>query len=123
MPTDLLGVHIVVSILFVLILFCTFEGGHILLILSRSYVLSDDLICLYQPDVVVNCAAISIPRGCEADPAAAMAVNVPSALIKWLSSFPVPGMLLIHLSTDQGRSITILFSSLAYPMMTQIKIF
>lgn len=72
--------------------------------------MSDDLICLYQPDVVVNCAAISIPRACEADPAAAMAVNVPSALIKWLSSFSVPGMLLIHLSTDQGRSITIFFS-------------
>lgn len=98
-----------VSILFILILFCTFEGGHILLILCRSYVLSDDFICLYQPDVVVNCAAISIPRACEADPAAAMAVNVPSALIKWLSSFSVPGMLLIHLSTDQGRSSAIFF--------------
>lgn len=81
------------------------------------------MFCLFQPDVVVNCAAISIPRSCEADPVAAMAVNVPSALIKWLSSFSVHDMLLIHLSTDQGRSITILFSSLAYPKMTQIKIF
>lgn len=94
-----------------------------MLILSRSYIWSDDLICLYQPDVVVNCAAISIPRACEADPVAAMAVNVPSALIKWLSRFSVHDMLLIHLSTDQGRSITILFVSFAYPKMTQFKTF
>ncbi|XP_016474697.1 uncharacterized protein LOC107796439 [Nicotiana tabacum] len=54
-----------------------------------------------QPDVVVNCAALSIPRACEADPTAAMAINVPSVLVKWLSSFSNGGTLLIHLSTDQ----------------------
>ncbi|XP_009628107.1 uncharacterized protein [Nicotiana tomentosiformis] len=54
-----------------------------------------------QPDVVVNCAALSIPRACEADPTAAMAINVPSVLVKWLSSFSNGGILLIHLSTDQ----------------------
>ncbi|MCD7472118.1 hypothetical protein HAX54_013058 [Datura stramonium] len=54
-----------------------------------------------QPDVVVNCAALSVPRACELDPTAAMAINVPSALVKWLSSFSNGGTLLIHLSTDQ----------------------
>ncbi|XP_049389157.1 uncharacterized protein LOC125853506 [Solanum stenotomum] len=54
-----------------------------------------------QPDVVVNCAALSVPRACEVDPTAAMAINVPSALVKWLSSFSNGGTLLIHLSTDQ----------------------
>lgn len=57
-----------------------------------------------QPDVVVNCAALSIPRACEADPTAAMAINVPSVLVKWLSSFSNGGTLLIHLSTDQGKA-------------------
>ncbi|XP_070026431.1 uncharacterized protein [Nicotiana sylvestris] len=54
-----------------------------------------------QPDVVVNCAALSVPRACEVDPTAAMAINVPSVLVKWLSSFSNGGTLLIHLSTDQ----------------------
>ncbi|XP_015901706.3 uncharacterized protein LOC107434732 [Ziziphus jujuba] len=54
-----------------------------------------------QPDVVVNCAALSVPRACEVDPAAAMAVNVPSSLVKWLLSFENNSTLLIHLSTDQ----------------------
>ncbi|XP_052170723.1 uncharacterized protein LOC127786953 [Diospyros lotus] len=54
-----------------------------------------------QPDVVVNCAALSVPRACETDPAAAMSINVPSALVKWLSSFRENNTLLIHLSTDQ----------------------
>ncbi|GJZ11020.1 NAD(P)-binding Rossmann-fold superfamily protein [Tanacetum coccineum] len=53
------------------------------------------------PDVVVNCAALSIPRACETDPSLAMSVNVPSSLVKWLSSFPESNTLLIHLSTDQ----------------------
>ncbi|KAK1266893.1 hypothetical protein QJS04_geneDACA000473 [Acorus gramineus] len=55
-----------------------------------------------QADVVVNCGALSVPRACEMDPAAAMATNVPSKLVEWMSSFPDgDGALLIHLSTDQ----------------------
>ncbi|XP_058223741.1 uncharacterized protein LOC131333300 [Rhododendron vialii] len=54
-----------------------------------------------QPHVVVNCAALSVPRTCEMDPTAAMSINVPSALVKWLSSFKESNTLLIHLSTDQ----------------------
>ncbi|EXC16342.1 Putative AC transposase [Morus notabilis] len=54
-----------------------------------------------QPDIVVNCAALSVPRACEVDPPAAMSINVPSSLVKWLSSFGVNSTLLIHLSTDQ----------------------
>ncbi|XP_022030153.1 dTDP-4-dehydrorhamnose reductase isoform X3 [Helianthus annuus] len=54
-----------------------------------------------QPDIVVNCAALSVPRACETDPALAMSVNVPSTLVKWLSSFTECNTLLIHLSTDQ----------------------
>lgn len=54
-----------------------------------------------QPDVVVNCAALSVPRACEADPAAAMSINVPSTLLEWLSTFKEANTLLIHLSTDQ----------------------
>lgn len=57
-----------------------------------------------QPDVVVNCAALSVPRACEVDPTAAMAINVPSVLVKWLSSFSNGSTLLIHLSTDQGKT-------------------
>ncbi|CAN6232855.1 unnamed protein product [Urochloa humidicola] len=54
-----------------------------------------------QPHVVVNCAAASVPRACEMDPAAAMATNVPSSLVNWLLSFGNDDSLLIHLSTDQ----------------------
>ncbi|KDP28667.1 hypothetical protein JCGZ_14438 [Jatropha curcas] len=54
-----------------------------------------------QPDVVVNCAAISVPRACEMDPTAAMSINVPCSLVNWLSSFELNKTLLIHLSTDQ----------------------
>ncbi|KAK7292612.1 hypothetical protein RJT34_15463 [Clitoria ternatea] len=54
-----------------------------------------------QPDVVVNCAAMSVPRACEVDPATAHAINVPSSLVKWLQSFEHSTTLLIHLSTDQ----------------------
>lgn len=57
---------------------------------------------IFQPDVVINCAAISVPRACEMDPEAAMAINVPTALVKWLLSFKENKTLLIHLSTDQG---------------------
>ncbi|KAF3796215.1 Methionine adenosyltransferase 2 subunit beta [Nymphaea thermarum] len=56
---------------------------------------------LGPPHVVVNCAAISAPRACEMDPAVAMATNIPSSLVKWLSSFGDFKPLLIHLSTDQ----------------------
>ncbi|XP_074279901.1 uncharacterized protein LOC141605139 [Silene latifolia] len=54
-----------------------------------------------QPDVVVNCAALSVPRACEADPAAAMSINVPTSLVKWMLNFKEKNTLLIHLSTDQ----------------------
>lgn len=55
-----------------------------------------------QPDVVVNCAALSVPRVCEMDPDAAMAINVPCSLVRWISSFgQAIRSLLIHLSTDQ----------------------
>lgn len=61
------------------------------------------IILLFQPDVVINCAAMSVPRACEMDPEAAMSVNVPTALVKWLSSFgESSNSLLIQLSTDQG---------------------
>ncbi|KAI3833633.1 hypothetical protein MKW92_043072 [Papaver armeniacum] len=53
-----------------------------------------------QPDVIVNCAALSVPRVCETDPTAAMAINVPSSVVNWLSNFD-GSVLLIHLSTDQ----------------------
>nr|XP_027192871.1 methionine adenosyltransferase 2 subunit beta isoform X2 [Cicer arietinum] len=56
-----------------------------------------------QPDVVVNCAAISVPRACEIDPDTAHAINVPSSLVTWLQSFKQNSTLLIHLSTDQGE--------------------
>ncbi|AQK76333.1 NAD(P)-binding Rossmann-fold superfamily protein [Zea mays] len=55
-----------------------------------------------QPHVVVNCAAMSVPRACELDPPAAMATNVPSSLVNWLLSFGNEDSLLIQLSTDQG---------------------
>ncbi|XP_027156832.1 uncharacterized protein LOC113757972 isoform X1 [Coffea eugenioides] len=54
-----------------------------------------------HPDIVVNCAALSVPRACEMDPAGAMSINVPSALVEWMSSFNNSNALLIHLSTDQ----------------------
>lgn len=54
-----------------------------------------------QPDVVVNCAALSVPRACEVDPEAAMSINVSTSLVKWLLSFEEKSTLLIHLSTDQ----------------------
>lgn len=54
-----------------------------------------------KPHVIINCAALSIPRACEVDPAAAMDINVPTSLIAWLSSFRDDSILLIHLSTDQ----------------------
>ena len=34
-----------------------------------------------QPDVVVNCAALSVPCVCEMDPADALSVNVSSSLV------------------------------------------
>ncbi|KAJ6679633.1 putative proteinD(P)-BINDING ROSSMANN-FOLD SUPERFAMILY PROTEIN [Salix purpurea] len=53
------------------------------------------------PHVVVNCAALSVPRVCEKDPDAAISINVPNSLVNWLSSFEERDTLLIHLSTDQ----------------------
>ncbi|CAA7390960.1 unnamed protein product [Spirodela intermedia] len=54
-----------------------------------------------QPHVVINCAALSVPLQCEKNPAYATAINVPSSLVGWLSSFANNDSLLIHLSTDQ----------------------
>lgn len=51
--------------------------------------------------MVVNCAALSVPRACEVDPAAAMSINVPTSLVNWMSSFKDKDTLLVHLSTDQ----------------------
>ncbi|KAG0593959.1 hypothetical protein M758_UG035400 [Ceratodon purpureus] len=57
---------------------------------------------LDTPNVVINCAAISVPRACEQDPEAAMAINVPTVLVQWLNSLDVAQPpFLIHLSTDQ----------------------
>ena len=53
-----------------------------------------------RPDVVINLAALSQPRVCEAEPAAAAAVNVPSALLDWLGD-SLSDVLFIHASTDQ----------------------
>ncbi|KAL5718403.1 hypothetical protein ACHQM5_011308 [Ranunculus cassubicifolius] len=53
-----------------------------------------------EPNVIVNCAALSVPRVCEMDPETAMAVNVPEFLVKWMEGFR-ESALLIHLSTDQ----------------------
>jgi len=58
------------------------------------------LVCDWQPNVVVNCGDISMPRAYEIDPD-----NVPSSLLKWLQSFKQNSTLLIHLSTDQGKPI------------------
>ncbi|XP_068646191.1 uncharacterized protein [Aristolochia californica] len=54
-----------------------------------------------QPDIVINCAALSVPRACEVDPDGAMAINVPSFLVNWLASLTDNNTVLIHLSTDQ----------------------
>ncbi|KAL0421058.1 UNVERIFIED_CONTAM: hypothetical protein Slati_3128700, partial [Sesamum latifolium] len=38
------------------------------------------------PDVVINCAALSVPRVCEMDPEAAMPIKVPTYLVIPLST-------------------------------------
>ncbi|KAK2997816.1 hypothetical protein RJ639_025291, partial [Escallonia herrerae] len=62
--------------------------GHGLDAISHAFgqVLSTYSIFMVQPairtpHVVINCAALSIPRACEMDPTAALSINVPSALI------------------------------------------
>lgn len=55
-------------------------------------------------DVVVNCAAISVPSVCEKDPEKARAVNAPNALLEQLrhqQKFTGIAALLVHFSTDQ----------------------
>lgn len=64
---------------------------------------------VFKPDVIVNCAAISVPRECEVDPEAAMAINLPTSLVNWMLGFGNGDSLLIHLSTDQGEISTSLF--------------
>lgn len=78
---------------------------HFLLLVSLSDCQFRCFVCYWQPDVVINCAAISVPRACEIDPDTANAINVPSSLVKWLQSFKQNSPLLIHLSTDQGKPI------------------
>lgn len=55
------------------------------------------------PAFVVNLAAVSQPRRCEADPAAAASVNAPTALAAWQASLDAArrARLLVHVSTDQ----------------------
>ena len=52
------------------------------------------------PDAIVNCAAISVPEQCEADPAAAQALNValPASLARLAHHL---GARLVHLSSEQ----------------------
>jgi len=38
------------------------------------------------------------------DPTDTMSINVPSSLVNWLANFEESSTLLIHLSTDQGKS-------------------
>lgn len=63
---------------------------------------------------MINCAALSVPRECEMDPEAAMSINIPTTLVKWLSSFRESNTLLIHLSTDQGEFIFPTFCGTAF---------
>ncbi|XP_024377112.1 uncharacterized protein [Physcomitrium patens] len=57
---------------------------------------------LGTPDVLINCAAISVPRACEQEPEAAKAINVPTVLVQWLNDLgAAQPPFLIHLSTDQ----------------------
>ncbi|KAJ7560800.1 hypothetical protein O6H91_04G146900 [Diphasiastrum complanatum] len=57
---------------------------------------------LGSPVVVINCAAMSVPRECEANPSKAMDVNVPSRLVQWLESLECTDPpLLIQFSSDQ----------------------
>ena len=53
-----------------------------------------------RPDAVVHSAAVSQPGVCAADPAAAMAVNVPTALLDALA-VAAPSALFVLISTDQ----------------------
>lgn len=56
---------------------------------------------------MINCAALSSPKDCEDRPEAAKGLNVPRALLDWLTANRTsdkPEPLLIHLSTDQGTS-------------------
>ena len=48
-----------------------------------------------RPDVIVHAAAISSPRVCEADPARAMAVNAPEALLHHLKPHAAVGCALV----------------------------
>jgi dTDP-4-dehydrorhamnose reductase len=51
-------------------------------------------------DLVVNCAAISVPGECAKNPSRADAVNIPRHLIKYLLTLQ-QRPLLVHMSTDQ----------------------
>ena len=55
------------------------------------------------PAFVVNLAAVSQPRRCEANPAAAASVNAPTVLAAWQASLDEAhrAKLLVHVSTDQ----------------------
>lgn len=58
----------------------------------------------FQPDAVINCAAVSQPAACEQDYEAARALNRPERLVEacqQLQEQHGKTALLIHLSTDQ----------------------
>lgn len=57
-------------------------------------------------DAVINCAAVSQPAACEADPQRAESINVPRKLVEALAAQRQASgheALLVHLSTDQAR--------------------
>ena len=55
------------------------------------------------PAFIVNLAAVSQPRRCEANPAAAASVNAPTVMSSWQASLDEAhrARLLVHVSTDQ----------------------
>ena len=53
-----------------------------------------------EPNVVINCAAISQPRICEEKGELARSVNIPTKLVEWLSEHFHDRPLLVHMSTD-----------------------
>lgn len=61
----------------------------------------------FQPEVVINCAAVSQPAVCEQSYETCRALNRPSRLVEALQQLQEQyhtTALLIHLSTDQVRS-------------------
>jgi nucleoside-diphosphate-sugar epimerase len=75
----------------------------------------------FQPDVVINCAAVSQPAACEQDYQAARALNRPEQLVQALQQLQEQHgktALLIHLSTDQVRACVTHTASIASHLTT-----